>query len=395
MAGIYLHIPFCRQACTYCDFYFETSRKHRSAFTGRLLEEIRLKVALSPELSADPIHTIYFGGGTPSQLSPDEIAEIMQQLRELFSIRQDSEISFEINPDDLTPDRIDTLIEAGVNRFSIGVQTFNDDRLAFMNRAHRSAEAKKGLELLAGAGLKSWTADLIYGNPGQSLKDVKQDVQTLLEYGPPHISAYTLTVEPRTRLGSLVRKNLVKPAEDHQVARQMELVTQLLDDAGLKRYEASNFARAGHESRHNGAYWKHINYTGFGPAAHSFRWSGDRQQASRWSGAPNLHKYIYGDESDAQSGIQNRFEEEILDLTTLAQERLLLGLRTRDGVDENELLSRYGYVFSEKQISWMSRMEQEGLMRSETIDSGARRFALTQKGWQMADYITLNIIERE
>lgn len=378
-SGIYIHIPFCKQACTYCDFYFETSRKHRDAFVDKLVEEIRFWS--TKEFGQDSIATIYFGGGTPSTLTDAELRRIMEALSSSFYIQSDAEITFEVNPDDINDEKLRSLKNLGVNRLSIGIQTFNQERLEFMNRAHTVHEAKHALHLIQHAGLKSWTADLIYGNPGQTVKDLLTDIDQLLSFNPPHISAYTLTVEPHTRLGSLVRKNLIQPADDEQVSEQMSILRKKLEEAGLHRYEVSNFSKPGHESRHNSAYWEHKNYLGLGPSAHSFRWDATRTHAQRWNNKASLKQYLIEPVDTSPTNLEK------LDLKTLAEERLLLGLRTREGVKISDLQGLYKYSLNNAQLHRIERFKSEHYLTSVTD-----KLQLTETGINLSDYITLEII---
>jgi len=380
-SGIYLHIPFCKQACTYCDFYFETSRKHRGDFVDKLVEEI--KFWSTSGFGNDNIATIYFGGGTPSTLSHDELNRIMEALYSGFKIQPNAEITFEVNPDDITEEKLKSLKVSGVNRLSIGIQTFNASRLEFMNRAHTVDQAKNALRLIQQADLKSWTADLIYGNPGQTADDLRSDIDQLLEFHPPHISAYTLTVEPHTRLGSMVRKKLIQPAEDEQVSEQMVLLKNRLKEAGILQYEVSNYCKPGHESKHNSAYWEHKNYLGLGPSAHSFRWDENKKQATRWNNEASLKNYLSND----FKGVSN--SEETLDLKTLAEERLLTGLRTVKGVSFLELADRYNYNVSNKQKEYLTKLQKD-----EFIEQDSDTIVLTGAGHRISDYITLELITR-
>jgi oxygen-independent coproporphyrinogen III oxidase len=238
LIGIYLHIPFCRQACTYCDFFFTTRGGLKPAFLKSL--EAEIEHYRDSEWSSVPVHTVYFGGGTPSRLTGGEFASLLDALGAVFNLDEAVEITVEVNPDDLTPDYLRQLKQAGVNRLSVGIQTFNKERLRFMNRAHTREHALQCLRMIREEGFKSWTADLIYGNPDQTPDDLAEDIETLLGFEPPHISAYALTVEPHTRLGSMVRKKMVEPADDELVAEHTALLVSALAGAGIERYEVSN-----------------------------------------------------------------------------------------------------------------------------------------------------------
>ena len=380
-SGIYIHVPFCKQACTYCDFFFETSLKFRDVFTEKLIQEIRYQSENA--FGKDRIRTIYFGGGTPSQLSLSELNRILSELHTHFDLALDTEITLEVNPDDITETYLKGLKQAGVTRLSVGVQSFNTNLLDFMNRAHTAPEAKQVLQWIELAGFQSWTVDLIYGNPNQSIAELKKDIETLLSFNPPHISAYSLTVEPHTRLGSMVRKGHINPKTDDEVSDHFDVVFQALSDAGIHQYEVSNFSREGHESIHNSAYWRHVNYLGLGPSAHSLRWNDDTQSAMRWRNKPQLKHYV-------NEPIEHqRVDEEKLDLIQLAEERLLTGLRTIEGVSFHELFTRYAYSLTDNQKNFIAEMRTNGLIKPTV---GTIQF--TQNGLRIADYLTLQLITK-
>jgi oxygen-independent coproporphyrinogen III oxidase len=379
LSGIYLHIPFCRQACSYCDFFFTTRSSLKPAFLKSLIAEIGHY--RGSEWTAEPVRTVYFGGGTPSRLTGGEFKEIFDALSSVFSLAQTVETTAEVNPDDLSPDYLKQLKEAGINRLSVGIQTFNPERLKFMNRAHTREQAIRCLEMIGNEGYSTWTADLIYGNPGQDTADLAGDIERLLCFDPPHISAYSLTVEPNTRLGSLVRKKVVEPAGDDLVADHTDVLVGMLGLKGIERYEVSNFARPGHEAIHNSAYWTHENYLGLGPGAHSFRWKDNGGSAYRWCNRPHLPEYL--------EKSPNRADVEELFPVQLAEERLMMGLRTREGVSEDELRHRYGYTFTG------ARQEVLQQLRDNQLIQDTEGFIqLTAAGLQIADRITLEIISR-
>lgn len=379
-SGLYIHIPFCKQACTYCDFYFETSLKHRDGFTNQLILEI--KHYGNSAFSDDIFDTIYLGGGTPSRLTIEELHKITEQIRKSFKIAQNAEFTIEANPDDITKTYLNELKSVGINRLSIGIQSFNSNILEFMNRAHTVNEAIKALEYIRDTDFQSWTADLIYGNTEQSIENLEKDISILLRYNPPHVSAYSLTVEPHTKLGSLVRKKLVSPLPDEKVARHMEIVTERLADAGIMRYEVSNYSRTGHQSKHNSAYWTHKNYLGLGPSAHSFRWNDDGNiGGKRWRNKPRMIDYMTGN-IDIHTD-----ESEDLDKVKLVEERLMTGLRTVDGIPFDELKYRYGFEFSDRQLKKISEFEQRKL-----VGTTKNTLCLTSSGFKIADFITLEII---
>jgi len=363
MAGLYLHIPFCRQACSYCDFYFVTKADKMSVFVDALCAEIRASQW------DHPIHTIYFGGGTPSRLPIPDLARVFDALSQRFDLSAIEEITLEANPDDVSTTYLADLKLLGVTRLSMGVQSFSEERLRFMNRAHNSDEARICLQRLNEAGFNTWTADLIYGNPGQSVDELRTDIETLLSFNPPHVSAYALTIEPRTRLGKQVELGKLMETDDSLVAEHMDVVAEMLAEAGLQRYEVSNFAKSGHEALHNSRYWSHEPYLGFGPAAHSFD-----------GGRRDLARYV------ASGGFLQRDDLETLTATQLAEERLLMGLRTREGLTRSELRERYRYELGAGQERVVKEMVTQGFL----TDDG-NRLRLTSAGYPLADAVTLKI----
>jgi len=376
MSGIYLHIPFCKQACSYCDFYFVTKPDNKAAFVDKLVKEIRSKK--NTVFSTETIDTIYFGGGTPSLLTIEQFERIFEAVYDTFKTDR-KEVTVELNPDNVTREYLAGLKSAGVNRVSMGVQTFDEDLLRFMNRTHNSAEALRSLELLQKSEINVFTADLIYGNPGQTPDMLDHDLKTLLQFDPPHVSAYSLTIEPKTRLGKQLEIGRLIPAEDETVEKHFELVEEKLKENDIHRYEVSNFAKKGLEAKHNSKYWEHQNYIGFGPGAHSFWWDGDSKHASRWENQPDLKKYLLKEDFNESSPEQ-------LSLKELAEERLMLSLRTRKGISTNELESRYDYSLSINQQQYLSRLKYEGKVEDE--DS----LRLTSSGLKIADAITLDLI---
>ncbi|MEX0993981.1 MAG: radical SAM family heme chaperone HemW, partial [Balneolaceae bacterium] len=322
LSGIYIHIPFCKQACSYCDFYFITRNGLREEFVDRLCEEIDFY--RDTEFTEETVETIYIGGGTPSLLQTGEVEKVFEHLHNTFRIEPE-EITMELNPDDVTPGYLKELRELGINRASMGIQSFDPDRLKFMNRAHTSDEAKYALEILQTTGFRTFTVDLIYACPGQTLRDLQLDLDILLGYDPPHVSAYALTIEPGTRLGKQVELGRLDLVKDDVKAAHFDLLTQQLAEAGIVRYEISNYSKPGFEAVHNTRYWQHQNYLGLGPSAHSFWRSG--KEGRRWKVNSDIGRYMKHPFEEVQT------EREPLSQGALAEERLMLGLRTKWGVD--------------------------------------------------------------
>ena len=378
MAGIYIHIPFCKQACSYCNFYFLTRKELVEPFVDALTEEI--SSYRGHPFSEQTIKTIYIGGGTPSLLSAGQLGQIFNQLRDVFIIEAE-EVTVEMNPDDVSVEYLNSLLDLGVNRASMGVQSFDPALLLFMHRAHDPSEAERALEMLQKANFPSFTADLIYGNPGQSLEQIGNDIKRLVSYDPPHISAYSLTIETGTRLGKQVELGRIDIPDDETVASHFDLVENKLLEKGLKRYEVSNFAKPGKEAVHNSNYWRHVNYLGLGPSSHSLFWS-DRG-ARRWSNKKDIKLYL--------SKNWDQIVEEVTDLNLLdlAEERLMLGLRTLQGISPKGMKARYGYDFSDKQWEWLNGQQKEGFIWIEN-----NLIRLTGKGLKIADYLILELISR-
>lgn len=402
MSGIYIHIPFCKQACSYCDFYFVTRDKLIPAFVDDLLHEIytlpRFTVpgsgsgGLASPFPNGPVKTIYFGGGTPSRLTSPQIQTICDSLSVRFDLSALDEFTFEVNPEDVTHEKLALLREVGITRLSMGIQSFQPELLQFMHRAHTADQAHHALKMVADAGFASFSVDLIYGCPKQTVKQLKYDLDQLLDYLPPHISAYSLTIEPKTRLGKQVQLGRLEPAEDDTVALQARLIRDKLASKGLCRYEISNYAKPGHEACHNAAYWTHENYLGLGPAAHSFFWPDGATWAKRWQHPANLHAYrqrLYSAEHDLfMKSVWASPDDlsETLSLKELAGERLMTGLRTLHGVSTEELSRRYEYPFQQEQRRSISELRSRGFMEPD----GPLR--LTDRGFEMADSITLRLI---
>lgn len=377
MAGLYIHIPFCRQACSYCDFYFVTRTAQMQAFTDALIHEI--DYWKNQALFNAGASTIYFGGGTPSRLKLAQWEQIFNALSP-FLTSKTTEITVEVNPDDVTEEYLHQLKDFGVTRLSMGVQTFNASLLKFMHRAHTADQAKKALEIIEKIDFKSFTVDLIYGNPGQTLKDLEKDLDEFLRFNLPHISAYSLTIEPKTRLGKAFEKGKIKPLDDEQVSEHFLMVRNRLEAAGFEAYEVSNFAKKGHRSQHNSNYWKHVDYVGLGPGAHSFIWQ-DGNRAERWTHVPDLATYV--------KNPLERTDVQVLDLKELAEERLLISLRTKEGIELEELKTRYQFSFSEHQKAYI-----DDLVQHKWAIKTEERISLTTAGLLLADHIVLELITR-
>lgn len=322
LSGLYFHIPFCRKACVYCDFHFSTSVNTKGRVLEAMRTELRARIGelMGPEGAASA--SIYFGGGTPSLLTTEELGAFLADARSLIAIAPDAEITIEANPDDIGEDTLAAWRDIGINRVSLGVQSFRDDRLRWMGRAHDARRSLTAIQRVADAGLSSWTIDLIYGLPGMTMAEWDEQLRIALDHGMPHLSAYCLTVEARTALHKQVVSGRTVPATDSDQAAQFDHLITRVGQAGLVQYEISNFGRDGHFAKHNTSYWRGVPYLGIGPSAHSFNGS-----QRRWNVANN-HRYADGVERG-----ERFWEEEDLTPAQRINERVLTGLRTMWGVE--------------------------------------------------------------
>jgi oxygen-independent coproporphyrinogen-3 oxidase len=319
LAGIYFHIPFCKQACHYCNFHFATSLRGKNELVHALLDELALQ---KDYLNNEIVETIYFGGGTPSLLDRDELDALLKNARSHFSIAGDAEITLEANPDDIDAAKLNAWKQAGVNRLSIGVQSFFNEDLLWMNRAHTADQASRCIELAQDNGFSNITIDLIYGTPFLSNEKWKENVRKAIGYNVPHLSCYALTVEPKTPLQKMILQKKTPGVDPDKQSEQFLLLMQWLEEAGYEHYEISNFAKTGHRSRHNSSYWQGKKYLGIGPSAHSF--NGDSRQ---WN-VSNNQNYV-----DAIKKGTVPFEIEMLTATQRLNEYIMTSLRTAEGLN--------------------------------------------------------------
>ncbi len=329
MAGIYIHIPFCRQACHYCNFYFTTSPGNKDKFIEALLHEIELS---KDYLQGEKIETLYFGGGTPSLLSKSELTAIVEKLRAHYDLSNLKEFTLEANPDDLNAEKVKELSELrslGFDRFSIGVQSFFDEDLKYMNRAHNADEATSSIKRVQDAGFENITIDLIYGTPTMNDERWLKNLETTFALGIPHISSYALTVEPKTSLDRKIKKGERIAVSEEQAATQFNILMEEMRKAGYEQYEISNFAKPGKHAIHNSNYWSGKKYLGLGPSAHSYN-----RVSRKWNVANNIN-YI----QSIASGIIPA-EEEILTQAQQINERIMTALRTMWGLDLSEFEPR-------------------------------------------------------
>ncbi len=368
VAGIYLHIPFCKQACHYCDFHFSTQLANKSALVDALIKEIDLS---RDYLKHEEVSTIYFGGGTPSLLTGDEIGRLMEAIHNRHTVSSDAEITLEANPDDLTMHKLAELKSAAINRLSIGIQSFHDRDLTLMNRAHTAAEADYCVKLAQDKGFENITIDLIYSIPGQSINQWKENLKVAFELSIPHISAYSLTIEPRTVFGHYAKRKTMQPVEQEASEEQFLTMLTMMRDNDFEQYEVSNFCRPGWESRHNTSYWSGKKYLGLGPSAHSF------DGLSRQWNIPNNHQYMrLINEGEIP------FEREELDQRTRLNEYLMTGLRMRKGIDLQHIRECFDFDLYSHYQELIDRWMHDGKL---TYNSPI--LALTDSGMLMADRI--------
>jgi oxygen-independent coproporphyrinogen III oxidase len=367
MAGIYIHIPFCKQACHYCDFHFSTSLKYKDELVQLLVKEIKLQ---KNYLSSESIDTIYFGGGTPSLLDEGEINLLLNTITGLHSVSSDAEITLEANPDDLTKEKLRALRQTPVNRFSIGIQSFFDDDLQWMNRVHRASDAEASVKRAQDIGFENITVDLIYGYPLLTDQKWKFNIDKVFELYVPHVSAYSMTVEPRTALASFIKQKKQTGMSDEQSAAQFTFLMDAMQTKGFEHYEISNFCKPGFYSRHNSNYWRGVKYLGIGPSAHSY--NGETRQ---WN-IPNNAKYMEG----LTKG-QIPAETEILSETDKLNEYIMTSLRTIWGLDLGKLNTIAAASANQLQIAAKGFFEKDWLSQRDEV------IYLTPTGKLYADHI--------
>ena len=368
MAGIYLHIPFCRQACHYCDFHFSTTMHSKSDLLAAMHTEIRMR---KHYVHNEQINTIYFGGGTPSLLDEDDLKRLLDEIFETHQVAMGAEITLEANPDDLDKRKIKSLHDAGINRLSIGIQSFRDEDLQLMNRVHRAEQSEYAVKASQDAGFENITIDLIYSIPGLAMSSWQQNLEKAMDLEVQHISAYSLTIEPKTVFGHRFAKGLLTPVDESLSQDQFLMMVETFAEHGYRQYEVSNFGKTGFESKHNSSYWKGEWYTGFGPSAHSF--DGKNRQ---WNVANN-QQYIR-----ALSKGELLFEREELTPEMRLNEYLMTGLRTIWGVDLQYIRDQFGVDIKSSYSGEIEAWIAEGKMK----ESGSV-LTLTSQGFLFADRI--------
>ncbi|QPH41704.1 radical SAM family heme chaperone HemW [Pedobacter endophyticus] len=367
MSGIYIHIPFCKKACHYCDFHFSTSLRYADEMVEAICKEIKLK----KNRISGQIGSIYLGGGTPSILSEKPLRQIFDTINGSFSVASGAEITIETNPDDLTSSKLKELKQLPVNRFSVGIQSFFDEDLAWMNRAHNATEAEDCIKRSQDAGFENLTLDLIYGYPLLTDGKWQTNIHKAIALNVPHISAYALTVEPRTALAHAIKNRKQIPVSDQQSAAQFVTLMDELTAAGFEHYEISNFARPGCYAVHNTNYWRGVDYIGIGPSAHGF------DGINRYMNPPNNALYI-------QELAQNKLPEvvEELSVNDRFNEYVMTSLRTMWGIDLQKIKLDFGSEFLDQ-----TKYNLRSLNDKEWFSADANRIILTKDGKLFADHI--------
>ena len=369
-ASIYLHIPFCKQACYYCDFHFSTSVKKKSELVEMLCKELSLR---KNEIQGE-IACIYFGGGTPSLLSEEELQQIFKTIHENFQVAENPEITLEANPDDLSEEKLKILKKSGINRLSIGVQSFFQEDLELMNRAHNADEALQSIQL-AKKYFDNLSIDLIYGIPGMSKKRWTQNIDKALELGLPHFSSYALTVEPNTALKKFIDKGKINPVDDEMAKQHFEILVAKLQQEGYVHYEFSNFGKPGYFSKNNTAYWTGKRYLGVGPSAHSYN-----GKSRKWN-VSNNSLYI---KALVKGNVP--FEEEILSETDRYNEYVMTRLRTMWGISLEEIKKDFSDKYLKHLLKEAEPFLKKGLLKEENA-----HLRITSKGKFLSDGIASDL----
>jgi oxygen-independent coproporphyrinogen III oxidase len=367
MAGLYIHIPFCKQACHYCDFHFSTNQANRSQLCEAIIKELTMQVSY---LGGEQLETIYFGGGTPSLLLQGEIENILSAILSNYSVTENIEVTLEANPDDLTKEKLLTLKDTGINRLSIGIQSFDDEVLKFFNRAHTAKESMDCIAHAREVGFANISLDLIYAVPGQSLSTWGKNIECALAFRPEHISAYSLTIEEKTAFGKWQQQGKLKAIDENKSALDFELLMDVLSANGYEHYEISNFCRPNFYSKHNSSYWKQKKYLGVGPSAHSY------DGESRQFNISNNSLYL----KSLQEG-QLSFERELLSRENKINEYIFTTLRTQWGCDLSYLQGDFGYSL-DSTPAFKLLVDQQLLTVNGSIAN------LTRKGKLLADHIS-------
>jgi oxygen-independent coproporphyrinogen-3 oxidase len=368
MSGIYIHIPFCKVKCNYCDFYKSTDLSYKNAVIHAIEAELALRKAY---LTDKRIETIYLGGGTPSLLNKEELVALLGQIKSSFSVSSEAEITVEANPDDLTPAYLNQLSEVGFNRLSIGIQSFSDNDLKLMGRRHNAQQAVDAVKNAQGAGFGNISVDLIYGIPGMTFEQWQTNLEKVFGLNIQHLSAYHLTYHEGTPFWMKRKRGVLKEVEEEESLRQFEALIAASNEHGFIHYEISNFAVEGYYSKHNSSYWKQVEYLGLGPSAHSFN------KTTRYWNPSNIGTYLKAIEQGKTAG-----EFETLTTIDKFNEYLITGLRTIWGIDKAFILKEFG-----EQILHALELNVDKLLPSGVIEVKDNRVFITKKGIFISDKI--------
>ena len=368
MSGIYIHIPYCKQACHYCDFHFSTSMKTKNEMIDCIVKEMDIRKS---EFSKK-IDSVYIGGGTPSVMTNLELETIFNGLEKKISISDIKEITIEINPEDLINEKLEFYNEIGINRLSIGIQSMNNNILKWMNRSHNKNQIINGLNTVKEIGYENISLDFIYGTPKNLTRDIKDELLEILKFNPTHLSCYHLTIEDGTYFGHLEKKRKIKRIEDDISQKEFQWISEKLKSENYQHYEISNFALQGKQSFHNSNYWNQSSYIGLGPGAHSFR-----NSTRRWN-ISNNRLYI----QNIKAGVPY-FEQEVLSPYDLVNEKIMLGLRTLNGLDKN-------YIFSIVPQSIKDEIESKlnTFLKDQILISTNNIISMNPEKWLLSEYVS-------
>lgn len=368
MSGIYIHIPYCKQACHYCDFHFSTSMKNKKEMIDCIVKEMDIRKG---EFSKK-IDSVYIGGGTPSVMNNLELETIFNGLEKKISIGEIKEITIEINPEDLTSEKLEFYKEIGINRLSIGIQSMNNNILKWMNRSHDKNQIINGLYTVKEVGFENISLDFIYGTPENLSRDYKDELLEIIKFNPAHLSCYHLTIEDGTYFGHLEKKSKIKRIEDDVSQKEFQWISEKLKSKNYQHYEISNFALQGKQSFHNSNYWNQSSYIGLGPGAHSFR-----NSTRRWN-ISNNRLYM----KNIKAGIPY-FEQEVLSPYDLVNEKIMLGLRTLNGLDKD-------YIFSivPQSIKEVIESKLNTFLKDEILISTNNIISMNPEKWLLSEYVS-------
>ena len=368
MSGIYIHIPYCKQACHYCDFHFSTSMKTKNEMIDCIVKEMDIRKS---EFSKK-IDSVYIGGGTPSVMTNLELETIFNELEKKISISDMKEITIEINPEDLINEKLEFYSEIGINRLSIGIQSMNNNILKWMNRSHNKNQIISGLNTVKDIGYENISLDFIYGTPKNLIRDYKDELLEILKFNPTHLSCYHLTIEDGTYFGHLEKKRKIKRIEDDVSQKEFQWISEKLKSKNYQHYEISNFALQGKQSFHNSNYWNQSSYIGLGPGAHSFR-----NSTRRWN-ISNNRLYI----KNIKAGVPY-FEQEVLSPYDLVNEKIMLGLRTLNGLDKNYIFNIVPQSIKDEIESKLNTFLKDGILISTN-----NIISMNPEKWLLSEYVS-------